>query len=272
MFVDLISASHINARRELAYHPHKQTEQLFKHGKITSAQPRGKALAEGTAFSSGSGSITGGGSTTTRPSGSGSGSEDSDDNSTIIDWIEIAIDRIERAINRLGSIAQSGYKALAKRLRADDDQIQKVIQEIDLQNKAYARYNKEAEAVGLSSELKLKVQNGTIDINEYDEETSKLIEDYQKWYEKALDCADAIDELHESLASLWEEKFNTVLAVYDVLNFIHNQQTDMIQRNLTHTANEHIRRGTNAHSVHIVFAVQAFVHLPQYFQQQSLHG
>lgn len=102
-----------------------------------------------------------------------------------------------------------------------------------MQNKAYARYNQEAEAVGLSNELKLKVQNGTIDINEYDEDTAKLIEDYQKWYEKAQDCADAIDELHESLAALWEEKFNTIAADYDNQLSLIEHRTSMFDSKLS---------------------------------------
>ena len=196
---------------------HKQTEQLLNNGKITSATPRGKALADGTAFSAGSGTVTGSGSVITKPSGSGSDGGDggSESKSSIKDWIEVAVNRIERAINRLGTIAQSAYKSLENRLHASDDEIKKVIDEIALQDKAYTRYYQQAESVGLSNELKIKVQNGTIDITEYDEETSKLIEDYQQWYEKALDCADAIDELHETLASLWEDKFNAISADFD---------------------------------------------------------
>lgn len=200
---------------------HKQTEELFKNGKLSGADGRGKAFAEGTAFSSGSGTITGGGSVVTTPSGGGSGSGSSsgdgeeEKESKIIDWIEIAIDRIERAIGKLGRIAQSAYKSLATRLRASDDEIKKVIEEINKQNQGYNRYMQQAESVNLSADLKEKVRNGTIDITEYDGDTAELIEEYQKWYEKALDCADAIDELHETLASLYEEKFNNIAADFD---------------------------------------------------------
>ncbi len=217
-----------------------QTREIFDKGKIRHAAPRGKALAKGTAFSSGSGYITGNGSVITNPSGSsgsgnggnGGGDGDSEKSSKVIDWIEIAIDRIERAINKLATKAQSAYRTLTKRLKADDDQIRKVIEEISVQGQAYGRYMQEANSVGLSADLQLKVQNGTIDITEYDGDTAELIEEYQKWYEKALDCSEAIDELHESLAALWEEKFNTIATDYSNQLSLIEHRTEMFNSNL----------------------------------------
>ena len=43
----------------------------------------------------------------------------------------------------------------------------------------------EANSVGLSSGLAQKVQDGTIDINEYDSDTREKIKEYQEWLEKA---------------------------------------------------------------------------------------
>lgn len=126
------------------------------------------------------------------------------------DWIEVAIDRIERVIDRLKKTAESTYKSLKSKLGAAVDEIAMVNQEIAMQQQAYNRYMQEANGVGLSSDLKEKVRTGTIDINDYDEDTRNLIKDYQDWYEKALDCSDAIDDLHESLASLYEDNFNNV--------------------------------------------------------------
>lgn len=81
------------------------------------------------------------------------------------DWIEIVIDRIERAIERLRTAAASAYKSLKTRLGATADEIDKVNQEIATQQQAYDRYIKEANSVGLSSSLAEKVRNGTIDID-----------------------------------------------------------------------------------------------------------
>lgn len=200
-----------------------QTEEIFKKGKITANSPRGRLFAEGTAFSSGSGTIYAKGSVKTTASGSsgssknnGSSSNTSDsDEPEVIDWIEIAIERLERAIKNLETTASSAYKTLKERLSATSSEISKVNEEISLQQKAYNRYMQEAKSVGLSSDLQKKVQNGTIDISEYDDETAELIKEYQEWYEKALDCSDAIQELHENLASLYEDKFNNIATDYE---------------------------------------------------------
>lgn len=207
----------------------EQTKQILKNGKITNGKKRGVSYAEGTAFSNGSGSFWGGASTSNTSSGGSSSSSSSGKSSSsssnsnsnkenepeTIDWIEIAIDRIERAINRLKTTAESTYKALKTKLGATADEITKVNEEISLQEKAYDRYIQQANSVGLSSDLAEKVRNGAIDISEYDDETAELIKKYQDWYEKAINCSDAVQELHEDLASLYEDNFNNIQDDYD---------------------------------------------------------
>lgn len=201
-----------------------QTEEIFKKGRLTGGSPRGRLYYTGTAFSSGSGKITASGKVKTTPSGSGkssggssggSSSSQKEDEPEKIDWIEIAIDRIERAIKRLQTTAESAFKSFKKRLTATNNEISKVTKELSLQQKAYNRYIQEANSVGLSASLAQKVKDGTIDINEYDSDTAELIQEYQEWYEKALDCKDAIDELNESLSQLYKDNFDNVATQFD---------------------------------------------------------
>lgn len=211
---------------------HMQTESLLKNGYVAG---RASALVGGTAFVTGGiktsgakNSTTSGGSSTSnygntksssssKSSSSKSSSSSSSDEKEPqeFDWIEVAIDRIERAIDRLKTTATSTYKALKTKLGATASEITKVNQELALQEQAYNRYIQQANSVGLSSGLASQVRNGTIDINEYDEDTKKLIDDYKQWYEKALDCSDAIQELHENLASLYEDDFNNIKDDFD---------------------------------------------------------
>lgn len=206
----------------------EQTRQILKNGKITSGARRGTSYVSGTAFDSGSGGrrpggsstpVGGGGSGGSSSSGSSSNTsnrdEDNEDNSEIIDWIEIAIERIERAINRLATVATSPFKQLAERLNATNDELANMVYELSVQESGYDRYMQQADSVGLSSDLQTLVQNGTIDINEYDKDTADLIKDYQEWYEKALDCSDAILELKESIAGLYQDKFEDVAGDYE---------------------------------------------------------
>lgn len=216
----------------------EQTKELLKSGRVTAGGGHGKrALADGTAFNTlnlnayenGTGGSrrpnSGVGTHSPGASSSNKGSSNSDsksdkkkdkkDNSKIIDWIEIAISRIERAIDRLATTATSPFKGLSKRLAATNKELSKMAAELSIQKKGYHRYRKEAKSVSLSGDLKKKVRKGTIDITKYDEKTAEKIENYQKWYEKAMECRDAIQELRESMAELYQNKFNDVATHYE---------------------------------------------------------
>lgn len=214
---------------------HRQTEDLLAHGYVAG---RASALVNGTAMVTGgykpykpssgggsnnSGGSSGGGSNYTPTSYSApttnntsNNKHDTDDKDTeIIDWIEIAIDRIERAIKNAAVIADSAFQKLSKRLSSINDEISLTNDKIAMEQDAYNRYIKEANSVGLSSDLANKVKNGTIDITEYNKDTADKIKDYQKWYELALDCRDAIIELTDSLGELYQSKFNEVQKDYE---------------------------------------------------------
>ena len=148
-------------------------------------------------------------------SSSSSSDDEEEEEREKIDWIEIAIARIERLIENLGRVAESTFKKLAQRLKATDEEIEAIAEEISIQQAGEQRYLEEASSIGLSEDLAEKVRNGTIDINEYDKDTQDLINDYQEWYEKALDCADAVEELHENLASLYQDRFEMVETDFD---------------------------------------------------------
>lgn len=206
---------------------HKQTESLLANGYVSG---RASALVGGTAMVTGgikrddakSSTESGGNSTSNRSrssdssssssksSSSKSSSSSSEDQPKDFDWIEIAINRIEKAIDRLKTTATSTYKALNPKLAATYSQITKVNQEIGMQQKAYNRYMQQANSVGLSSSLASKVRDGTIDINKYNSETQELITSYKNWYDKAIACSEAIQKLHESLASLYKDNFDNI--------------------------------------------------------------
>ena len=199
---------------------HIQSRELLENGYVTSNNGRGRAFAEGTAFSSGSGGFWGGassGGSSSSSSGSsttivnnyyGSSSSSSKSSSSksssskssssksstkkatkeaeefeeTIDWIEIAIDRLERAIDKLDLTASSTFKTWTSRTNALNSQISKTREEIDLQQKAYNRYIKEANSVGLSSAWAKKVREGKVDIQTIrDEDLKEKIDEYQEW-------------------------------------------------------------------------------------------
>ena len=235
---------------------HKQSEELFKNGYVTSGGGRGKALVSGTAFGRGSGGIgrankgssakTRSSSSSSSKSSSSSSSSNSNSNSSAneeadkfeetLDWIETALDRVERAISRLDKTATSTYKNWTKRGTALNDQISQTRREIDLQNQAYNRYIQQANSVGLDAGYAAKVRDGTIDIETItDEDLNTKISDYQNWYNKALDCLDAIDDLRESESKLYEQRFENVSTKYDGYLGVIQHEKDMLDEFVSQT-------------------------------------
>lgn len=164
--------------------------------------------------------------------GAGSGGQAQKEATEVMDWIEVAIDRIERKIEDLARIADSTFKRLADRLKENKNEISEITKEIDIQQKGYDRYLKEANAVGLNDSLAKLVRDGTIDINKYDKDTKKLIDDYKKWYDKALDCSKAVGELHEKLAELYEARFQMVQTDYENQLSELEHQVSMTEKNI----------------------------------------
>ena len=71
-----------------------------------------------------------------------------------------------------------------------------------------------------------KVREGKIDISTIkNEKLANRIKEYQQWYEKALDCRDAVDELNEKVSELYETAFNNVVSQYEsILSGIENKK------------------------------------------------
>lgn len=219
----------------------EQTKELIRTGKVTSGGGRGKiALADGTvwasAYESGSGgsrrknpsaTTTLSSKTTasknssykspTKSSGSSkSNSKSDDDFEEKFDLIEIAVKRIGEAIDRLKVKAESVFKSLSKRNSAAADEISMITEEINLQNSAYTRYMQQANSVGLSSDWAEKIKNGSIDISTVtDEDLADKIKEFQDFYDKAIECKDAVAELHEEIAQLYADRFNNIQSDFE---------------------------------------------------------
>lgn len=237
---------------------HKQTENLFKHGYINSRGmgtpdiPGAVAFASGTAYASGGrlpssssnsssssskkksskssskSSSKNSSSSSSKSNSSSNSSNDKEETKETLDWIETKLDRIKRKIDELDTTASSTYRTWSKRNEALSSELSKVTEKISLQQQAYDRYIKEAESAGegLSSDWIDKIQNGKIDIETItDSDLKEKISDYKNWYEKALDCRDAIIDLKEQESKLIEQRFNNIKDEYDAIlkQFEHTQ-------------------------------------------------
>lgn len=175
-------------------------------------------------------------------SSSGSGSSGSSSSSSAqdttqqYDWIEIAITRVQEAIEKLTTVRDNTYTSWTKRNTALNNEISKITEEINLQEQAYNGYMAKANSIGLSQDYINKIQNGTIQIEDIaDDNLQDKIDQYQSFYEKAIECSDAIQELHINLSELAEQKFDNIQTEYDA--FISNitAQADIINERINRT-------------------------------------
>lgn len=234
----------------------KQTKELLSQG-FTKSRGKGNpslpglpSFLEGTAYASGgrlpsssssssssskkksskssSKSSSNSSSSSSKSNSSSDSSNDKEETKETLDWIETKLDRIKRKIDELDTTASSTYRTWSKRNEALSSEFSKVTEKISLQQQAYDRYIKEAESAGegLSSDWIDKIQNGKIDIETItDSDLKEKISDYKNWYEKALDCRDAIIDLKEQESKLIEQRFNNIKDEYDAIlkQFEHTQ-------------------------------------------------
>lgn len=147
---------------------------------------------------------------------SSSSSSTKDDFEETFNWVETIISRIQRTITNLGKTVSATYKKWSTRNNALAQEMSAINQEIAAQQNAYNTYMSKANSVNLSEHYKELVRNGGFSIEDITDETlAENIKLYQEWYDKALECSDAIDDLRGNLAELAMTKFENVSKEYD---------------------------------------------------------
>ena len=165
-------------------------------------------------------------------SGSSSGGSDSaKEFSEEIDWIEIKISRLQRDIDNFDKKVSATWKNWTERTQALNGEFFKTLDLTNQQTNAFWRYLQQAESVGLPEAYKQLVQNGTIDISTITDEGLKdQIDQYQQWYEKALQAADAIDDLKQSVVDLVNVNFEGIQKRFDQAVSSIEHSINMIQK------------------------------------------
>lgn len=191
-----------------------QTDALLRHGAITG---HARAYAQGTTS----------GVTLTPAFASGSSTNTALDNkikevsTQAKDWINVALDRLERIVEKYKDTAESDYSNYRASIKAYNSALKNLKNQLKTQKDSRAKYvtkaDEVASAVGLSDDLKKKVQNGTINIENLSEDDKKRVDAYQEWYEKILDCDKAIRQLTISQKDLAKAKVDRVTEAYDTV-------------------------------------------------------
>lgn len=173
-------------------------------------------------------------------SGSGSNSSNSNDSSAqdkadefseTLDWIEVKINRCEEAIARLNKTEENTFSGWTLRTTALNDEIAKTADEIEWATQGYKRYLQQANSVALSEDYKRKVRNGEINIEDItDEDLYNKIQDYQNWYEKAVELQDKIQELNISLSELAQKKFDNIVTQFEDMEKVFTDTNDILDK------------------------------------------
>lgn len=189
----------------------QQTDDLLKHG----ATPgHARTYAQGTT------------SGVTISSAYSDGTSELDDKIAEVstrakDWVDVALDRLERIVNKYQEIAESDYSNYRASEKAYDKALVNIKSQIKSQKNSRVIYenkaNEVASAVGLSDDLRQKVQNGTINIESLSEDDKKRVDAYQEWYKKILDCDEALRKLKTSQKDLAKAKVDRVIDAYDII-------------------------------------------------------
>lgn len=133
----------------------------------------------------------------------------------LVDWIEVLLTRLQSKTDGLIQKAETAIK-LSTSLNNYQKAIENISEQIAANEAGAVRYQKQADAIGLSADLKTKVNNGTIDISEYNEDTREKIDEYKQWHEKNLECLQNIADLQEQQIELAQTKLDTIIDKYDL--------------------------------------------------------
>lgn len=224
---------------------HKQTNELFKNGYVTSGGGRaklvGEAFVSGSAFAGGSGgggfrggasssssskkkssksssSSRNSGSSPSSSSSSNSSSSSADDASEkVINWIETLLSRVKRITDLAVNSIDRAIGLVNKQVKAADA-ISKVQAEIGANQEAAQAYLDKANSIDLSDVYKEKIMNGELTVETINDETlQKNIEDYKSYYESYLSAMDNVLDLEDQLTELAEKRLSIIEDQYDAI-------------------------------------------------------
>ncbi len=173
---------------------HRQSADILKHGYVTGSYAHmiGNSYSNGTALSG-------------RAYASGSQFKEQ------FDQIEILIDRMETAFKRMTDSIESLSYNLDAQNQQMDQAISKAKSNLSSYQSAYQVYMDKANSVGLSASWMNAVQNGSYSISDITDETLKdQIDDYKKYYEKALNIQKDIADLQKELVDLAMKKLENI--------------------------------------------------------------
>lgn len=233
---------------------HEQSKALLERGYVTGSHAKlayeGNSHAKGTAFSGGSWTFgnTGGGNI------GGTNSSASNNLNSASNNLSKAASDTSKAAEKL-SEAVSGYTdwvdVLFKRLESQYDllmsQMERIAHLPHKQEKLYEAMSKNSELMsktqqaigtyqshfdsivqqsGINPLIVHQIQNGSMDISKYDQDTQKIISEAQSWYDKLVDCNKQYDDLLNKQSELTKKALENIEDYIDMMTGIESSAVD----------------------------------------------
>lgn len=240
---------------------HEQSKALLERGYVTGSHAKlayeGNSHAKGTAFSGGSWTFgnTGGGNIGGTNSSTSNNLNSASNNlaKAASDTSKAASDTSEAA-EKL-SEAVSGYtdwvEVLFQRLESQYDllmsQMERIAHLPDKQQKLYEAMSKNSELLnrtqqaigtyqshfdsivqqsGINPLIVHQIQNGSMDISKYDQDTQKIISELQSYYDKLVDCNKQYDDLLNKQSELAQTALDNIEDYIDMMTGIESSAVD----------------------------------------------
>ncbi len=224
----------------------KQTEELLSRGYINS---RGTARLSGTAYANGGFLPTPGnnyqynGTNTTSNnlnSASNNLSKAASDTSKAAeklseavsgytDWVDVLFKRLESQYDLLMSqmerIAHLPHKQekLYEAMSKNSELMSKTQQAIGTYQ---SHFDSIVQQSGINPLIVHQIQNGSMDISKYDQDTQKIISEAQSWYDKLVDCNKQYDDLLNKQSELTKKALENIEDYIDMMTGIESSAVD----------------------------------------------
>lgn len=146
-------------------------------------------------------------------------------NDNAMDWVEVAMDRLDRITSRYTDLAESDYSHYTKAQKYYNKAIENTDKEIKAAKESISVYKRKSEEVANNGEvskyltpaLKKKVQDGTINIETLDANQKAAVEAYKQWYDKYLDAVQKYRDKKTQELDLAKSKVDNVYDSYDLI-------------------------------------------------------
>lgn len=152
-----------------------------------------------------------------------------------VDWFERFTTKYNNSINLNEAKAEnySSYENKNKYLDKEIADLSKLKGGYQ-QAQGYYKYQAEAYAdmIGLSQDLRKKVQDGEINIDLLDEDTKSKVEAYQEWYDKIHECESELEKLKKKEKEVDQQKLDNITDRFDELKKVYSTSSSVIESRL----------------------------------------